>query len=130
MLAAAAAGAARRRLSRCLRAARCSHPHARLPPPLEHALHPSLCPLQTLDVAELDFSRYGDTLFEVAFVGARLTTGGSVATEGKKLDINVGAGPLLCCSGAGCCCCAVGASGLLLLLLLLASVALLLPTMG
>lgn len=41
------------------------------------------------DASELDFSRYGDTLFEVAFVGARLTTGGSVATEGKKLDINV-----------------------------------------
>ena len=45
--------------------------------------------LDVADVAELDFSRYGDTLFEVAFVGARLTTGGSVATEGKKLDINV-----------------------------------------
>ncbi|KAI7841114.1 hypothetical protein COHA_005339 [Chlorella ohadii] len=49
--------------------------------------------LDVADVAELDFSRYGDTLFEVAFVGARLTTGGSVATEGKKLDINVLACP-------------------------------------
>ncbi len=44
---------------------------------------------QTLDSAELDFSRYGDVLFEVAFAGARLTTGGNVATEGKKLDFNV-----------------------------------------
>jgi hypothetical protein len=49
--------------------------------------------LDVADVADLDFSRYGDTLFEVAFVGARLTTGGSVATEGKKLDINVLACP-------------------------------------
>lgn len=44
---------------------------------------------QVLDGAELDFSRYGDCLFEVAFAGARLTTGGNVATEGKKLDFNV-----------------------------------------
>jgi hypothetical protein len=28
-------------------------------------------------------------LFEVAFAGARLTTGGNVATDGKKLDFNV-----------------------------------------
>lgn len=50
---------------------------------------------QTLDAAnkvlgsagaELDFSRYGDVLFEVAFAGARLTTGGNVATEGKRLE--------------------------------------------
>lgn len=54
----------------------------------------SLSPLpapvpQSLDSAELDFSRYGDVLFEVAFAGARLTTGGNVATDGKKLDFNV-----------------------------------------
>jgi hypothetical protein len=48
-----------------------------------------LAPWQVLDLAELDFSRYGDVLFEVAFAGARLTTGGNVATEGKKLDFNV-----------------------------------------
>ncbi|KAL4437046.1 hypothetical protein ABPG75_004185 [Micractinium tetrahymenae] len=48
---------------------------------------------KTLDSAELDFSRYGDVLFEVAFAGARLTTGGNVATEGKKLDFNILAGP-------------------------------------
>lgn len=44
---------------------------------------------QTLDGAELDFSRYGDVLFEVVFAGARLTTGGNVSTEGKPLDFNV-----------------------------------------
>lgn len=48
---------------------------------------------KSLDIAELDFSRYGDVLFEVAFAGARLTTGGNVATEGKKLDFNILAGP-------------------------------------
>ncbi|PSC76002.1 flagellar associated [Micractinium conductrix] len=48
---------------------------------------------KVLDAAELDFSRYGDVLFEVAFAGARLTTGGNVATEGKKLNFNILAGP-------------------------------------
>jgi hypothetical protein len=46
-------------------------------------------PTQVLDGAELDFSRYGDTLFEVFFVGGRLATGGSVATEGKRTSLNV-----------------------------------------
>lgn len=46
-------------------------------------------PLQILDSAELDFSRYGDVLFEVAFAGARLTTGGNVSHEGKPLEFNV-----------------------------------------
>lgn len=44
---------------------------------------------KVLDAAELDFSRYGDVLFEVAFAGARLASGGSVATEGEKLPFNV-----------------------------------------
>jgi hypothetical protein len=57
-------------------------PH--LPPPRSHA--------QPLDSKELDFSRYGDVLFEVAFAGARLTTGGNVATEGKHLDFCVSLG--------------------------------------
>lgn len=42
--------------------------------------------------AELDFSRYGEVLFEVTFAGARLTTGGNVATEGKRLEFYVSAG--------------------------------------
>ncbi|KAL6773686.1 FAP224 [Auxenochlorella protothecoides x Auxenochlorella symbiontica] len=46
-----------------------------------------------LDSAELDFSRYGDVLFEVAFAGARLTTGGNVSHEGKPLEFNILASP-------------------------------------
>ena len=42
-----------------------------------------------LESVELDFSRYGDTLFEVLFAGGRLAGGGNVVEEGKKLDINV-----------------------------------------
>ena len=42
-----------------------------------------------LESAELDFSRYGDTLFEVLFAGGRLAGGGNVVEEGKKLDTNV-----------------------------------------
>lgn len=80
----------------------CPHPTC----PLASAIpnpHPSTQPFlawqpllawQVLDGAELDFSRYGDVLFEVAFAGARLTTGGNVATEGKKLDFNV---RFVCC---------------------------------
>ncbi|KAL4859617.1 Basic leucine zipper and W2 domain-containing protein 1-A [Chlorella vulgaris] len=48
---------------------------------------------KVLDLAELDFSRYGDVLFEVAFAGARLTTGGNVAVDGQKLDFNILKGP-------------------------------------
>ena len=47
---------------------------------------------KVLDSAELDFSRYGDVLFEVTFAGARLTTGGNVASEGKRLEFNVRGG--------------------------------------
>ncbi|GAB4817985.1 hypothetical protein N2152v2_005031 [Parachlorella kessleri] len=44
---------------------------------------------KVLDGAELDFSRYGDTLFEVFFVGGRLASGGTVSTEGKRTQTNV-----------------------------------------
>ena len=38
---------------------------------------------------ELDFSRYGETLFEVLFAGGRMAGGGNVISEGKKLDTSV-----------------------------------------
>ena len=44
---------------------------------------------QVLEATALDFSRYGDTLFEVLFAGGRLAAGGNVVEEGKKLDTNV-----------------------------------------
>ena len=45
--------------------------------------------VQTLDSANLDFQRYGDTLFEVLFAGGRLASGGNVIDEGKHLPLNV-----------------------------------------
>ena len=42
-----------------------------------------------LDSAELDFSRYGETLFEVLFAGGRMAAGGNVVEEGRHLDSNV-----------------------------------------
>jgi hypothetical protein len=46
--------------------------------------------VKVLDSAELDFSRYADTLFEVLFAGGRLATGGNLADEEKeKLATNV-----------------------------------------
>lgn len=45
--------------------------------------------VRVLESVDLDFSRYGDTLFEVLFAGGRLAGGGNVVDEGKKLDINV-----------------------------------------
>ena len=45
--------------------------------------------MQVLEATALDFSRYGDTLFEVLFAGGRLAAGGNVVEEGKKLDTNV-----------------------------------------
>lgn len=43
---------------------------------------------KVLDGAELDFNRYGDVLFEVAFAGGRLGGGGAaISPEGKKTDI-------------------------------------------
>ena len=37
----------------------------------------------------MDFSRYGETLFEVLFAGGRMAGGGNVISEGKKLDTSV-----------------------------------------
>lgn len=45
--------------------------------------------LQVLEGADLDFSRYGENLFEVLFAGGRLAGGGNVVDEGKKLDTHV-----------------------------------------
>ncbi len=45
--------------------------------------------VRVLESVELDFSRYGDTLFEVLFAGGRLAGGGNVVEEGRKLDTNV-----------------------------------------
>lgn len=42
----------------------------------------------------MDFSRYGDVLFEVAFAGGRLTTGANVSAEGKRLEWTILGGPL------------------------------------
>lgn len=42
-----------------------------------------------LESVDLDFSRYGDTLFEVLFAGGRMAGGGHVVEEGKKIDTNV-----------------------------------------
>ncbi len=52
--------------------------------------------VRILESVELDFSRYGDTLFEVLFAGGRLAGGGNVVEEGKKLDTNVRLRPTLC----------------------------------
>lgn len=43
---------------------------------------------KVLDIAELDFKRYGDTYFEVLFAGGRMGSGGNTA-EGQKLEFNV-----------------------------------------
>lgn len=40
--------------------------------------------VKVLDSADLDFSRYADTLFEVLFAGGRLATGGNLADEQKE----------------------------------------------
>lgn len=44
---------------------------------------------KVLDSAELDFNRYGGVLFEVAFSGARLASGGNVSADGKTLPFNI-----------------------------------------
>lgn len=47
---------------------------------------------KVLDVADIDFKRYGDTYFEVLFAGGRMGSGGNT-TDGQKLEFNVrGAG--------------------------------------
>lgn len=55
------------------------------------AFRPPWTSLQVLEGAELDFSRYGETLFEVLFAGGRLAAGGNVVVEreNKKLEYNV-----------------------------------------
>jgi hypothetical protein len=46
--------------------------------------------VKALDSADLDFSRYADTLFEVLFAGGRLATGGNLADDQKeRLATNV-----------------------------------------
>lgn len=46
---------------------------------------------QVLESVELDFSRYGETLFEVLFAGGRMAAGGNVVSEkeNKRLDFTV-----------------------------------------
>lgn len=44
---------------------------------------------KALDAAELEYSRYGDTLFEVFFTGGRLATGAALAEGGARLKHNV-----------------------------------------
>ncbi|KAI8468015.1 MAG: armadillo-type protein [Monoraphidium minutum] len=45
---------------------------------------------KVLESADLDFSRYADTLFEVLFAGGRLATGGNLADDEKeKLGTNI-----------------------------------------
>lgn len=47
--------------------------------------------MQVLESVELDFSRYGETLFEVLFAGGRMAAGGNVVSEkeNKRLDFTV-----------------------------------------
>jgi len=47
--------------------------------------------LQVLESVELDFSRYGETLFEVLFAGGRMAAGGNVVSEkeNKRLEFTV-----------------------------------------
>lgn len=45
--------------------------------------------VKVLENTQLDFSRYGDTLFEVLFAGGRMASGGTLAPEANKLDTNV-----------------------------------------
>ena len=47
--------------------------------------------LQVLEGVELDFSRYGETLFEVLFAGGRMAAGGNVVLEkeNKRLEYTV-----------------------------------------
>ena len=58
--------------------------------------------VRVLETTELDFSRYGDTLFEVLFAGGRMAAGGTLAPEGRRLDTNVRLSAVcqLCCCGA------------------------------
>ena len=57
--------------------------------------------VKVLETTELDFSRYGETLFEVLFAGGRMAAGGTLAPEGKRLDTNVRAPALSGACAAG-----------------------------
>ena len=47
--------------------------------------------VRALDTSDLDFSRYGDTLFEILFAGNRMASGANLVTDqGKELKTNVG----------------------------------------
>lgn len=50
--------------------------------------------VKVLENVDLDFSRYGDSFFEILFTGGRMAAGGNVVEEGKKLKINVRPQPL------------------------------------
>jgi len=50
---------------------------------------------KALDTAELEYARYGDTLFEVFFTGGRLATGATLAEDKSQLKQNVSVGALL-----------------------------------
>lgn len=46
--------------------------------------------VRALDTSDLDFSRYGDTLFEILFAGRRMASGANlVSDQGKELKENV-----------------------------------------
>jgi hypothetical protein len=46
--------------------------------------------VKVLETTELDFNRYGDTLFEVLFTGGRVVAGGDKEAEGTaRVDYNV-----------------------------------------
>ena len=46
--------------------------------------------IKALDTSDLDFNRYGDTLFEILFAGKRMATGANLVTDqGKELKTNV-----------------------------------------
>lgn len=53
---------------------------------VEKDLHAAV---KVLEGVDLDFSRYGDSLFEILFTGGRMAAGGNVVDEGKKLKTNV-----------------------------------------
>merc|ERR1711976_716988 len=44
---------------------------------------------KVLETSTLDFSRYGDTLFEVLFAGGRMTAGGSLEENEAELRVNL-----------------------------------------
>lgn len=47
---------------------------------------PPTPPPPPLQSSDLDFNRYGDTLFEVLLAGGRMSAGGQTVDDGKKLD--------------------------------------------